>query len=308
MSDKINADVNGDGKVDIHDVNETIGAVMIDSTDKTYDVNNDGRIDIGDVADVIDATIQPAAWDGKMNVNGVSFNMIPVKGGTFTMGSPTTEMGRGTNEGPQHEVTISRDYYIGEAQVTQALWIAVMGVNPAKNKGDMNLPVENVTWNDCQAFITKLNELTGKKFRLPTEAEWEFAARGGTLSKGYMFPGTSSPQQGGKPKEYIWYTSNSNGTTQSVAQKLPNELGIYDMGGNVFEWVSDFYKAYSSEPVTDPTGPASGSMHVYRGGAYNRPVNECRCAYRYMGVQTFKAGHVGLRLAHDLEQKSKPKK
>jgi formylglycine-generating enzyme required for sulfatase activity len=296
------ADVNGDGTVDIHDVNETIGAVLTDSTDKNYDVNQDGRIDIGDVADVIDATIQPAPWDGKTTVNGVTFRMIPVKPGTFIMGSPSTETGSGTNERPQHEVTLTKEYYIGETQVTQALWIAVMGTNPSSHKGNKDLPVEHVSFIDCQAFIAKLNELTGKKFRLPTEAEWEFAARGGTLSKGYMFPGTSSPQQGGKPKEYIWYTSNSNGTTQPVAQKQPNELGIYDMGGNVFEWCQDWYKyPYPSEPVTDPTGPTSGSMHVYRGGAYNRPVNECRSAYRYMGVQTFKAGHVGLRLALDLE-------
>ena len=293
------ADVNGDGTVDIHDVNEMTGALLKGDKSPEYDVNNDGRVDIGDLADTIDATIQAAPWDGVQEVKGVTFKMIPVKGGTFTMGSPNTEMGRGTNEGPQHEVTISRDYYIGETQVTQALWIAVMGVNPSSHKGNQDLPVETVTWNDCQQFIAKLNEMTGKKFRLPTEAEWEYAARGGILSKGYMFPGCSSPQEGGKPKEFIWYTSNSDGTTQPVAQKLPNELGIYDMGGNVFEWVSDFYKAYSSEPAIDPTGPASGSMHVYRGGAYNRPVNECRCAYRYMGVQTFKAGHVGLRLALD---------
>lgn len=301
MAKDINADVNNDGTVDIHDVNEMTGALLNGDKSPEYDVNGDGRVNIHDLADTIDATINPTpAWDGKMNVNGVSFNMIPVKGGTFTMGSPTTEMGRGTNEGPQHEVTISRDYYIGETQVTQALWIAVMGVNPSSHKGNQDLPVENVTWNDCQQFIAKLNELTGKKFRLPTEAEWEFAARGGTLSKGYIFPGCAAPQQGGKPKEFIWYVSNSNGTTQPVAQKLPNELGIYDMGGNVFEWCQDWYKyPYPSEPVTDPTGPASGSMHVYRGGAYNRPVNECRSAYRYMGVQTFKAGHVGLRLALD---------
>ena len=311
MSDKKTnpADVNNDGKVDIHDVNEMTGALLNGDKSPEYDVNKDGRVDIGDLADTIDATlnISPAAWDGVTEVKGVSFRMAPVDGGTFTMGSPTTEMGRGTNEGPQHEVTITKEYWIGETQVTQALWIAVMGVNPSSHKGNQDLPIENVSWNDCQQFITKLNELTGKKFRLPTEAEWEFAARGGTLSKGYIFPGCPAPQQGGKPKEFIWYTSNSDGTTQPVAQKQPNELGIYDMGGNVFEWVSDFYKAYSADAVTDPTGPASGSMHVYRGGAYNRPVNECRCAYRYMGVLTFKAGHVGLRLALDLEQTAKKK-
>ena len=296
------ADVNGDGNIDIHDVNETIGAVLTDSTDKNYDVNQDGRIDIGDVADVINASLNPAhaPWDGVQEVKGVTFKMIPVKGGTFNMGT-NSELGMGTNETPQHEVTITKDYYIGETQVTQALWIAVMGVNPSSHKGNQDLPVENVTWNDCQAFITKLNEITGKKFRLPTEAEWEFAARGGTLSKGYKFAGSNNQ------KEVAWYVSNSNGTTQCVAQKQRNELGIYDMSGNVAEWVNDYYKAYSAEAVTDPTGPATGSFRVYRNGGYSDKAANVRIAFRYMQSQTYKQPFIGLRLALDLEQTAKKK-
>ena len=177
-----------------------------------------------------------------------------------------------------------------------------MGVNPSKNKGIQDLPVENVTWNDCQQFIAKLNEMTGKKFRLPTEAEWEFAARGGTLSKGYKFAGSNNQ------KEVAWYVSNSNGTTQCVAQKQRNELGIYDMSGNVAEWVSDYYKAYSAEAVTDPTGPATGSFRVYRNGGFSDKAANVRIAFRYMQSQTYKQPFIGLRLALDLEQKSKPKK
>ena len=298
MAKEINADVNNDGTVDIHDVNETIGAVLTDSTDKNYDVNQDGRIDIGDVADVIDATIQPAAWDGVQEVNVgddvYSFRMIPIKPGTFTMGSPNTEMGRGTNEGPQHEVTITKEYWIAETQVTQDLWQLVMGNNPSANRSLYTKhPVENVSWNDCQEFIANLNEITGKKFRLPTEAEWEFAARGGTLSKGYKFAGSNNQ------KEVAWYVSNSNGTTQPVAQLRPNELGIFDMSGNVAEWVNDWYGRYPSAPVTDPIGPASGSFRVYRNGGYSDKAANVRCGFRYMQSVTYKQPFIGLRLALD---------
>jgi len=295
---EINADVNNDGKVDIHDVNEMTGALLKGDKSPEYDVNKDGRVDIGDLADTIDASLNlTPVWDGKTTVNGVTFKMIPVKHGTFTMGSPSTETGSGTNERPQHEVTLTKEYYIGETPVTQALWVAVMGVNPSRFTGDPNRPVERVSWNDCQAFITKLNEMTGRQFRLPTEAEWEFAARGGNKSQGFPFPGVAAPTDG-DPKEYIWYISNAVSVTHPVAQKLPNELGLYDMGGNVFEWCQDWYQnPYPSSHQTDPTGPATGTWRVYRGGAYSRPVKECRSAYRYMGAPTFKADHVGLRLA-----------
>lgn len=233
-------------------------------------------------------------------VNGVSFTMIPVEGGTFTMGSPTTELGRSTNEDPQHEVTLS-SFKIGQTQVTQELWQAVMNSNPSHFKGNLQRPVEQVSWEDCQTFITTLNGITEKNFRLPTEAEWEFAARGGIMSEGHVLPGVDPPLQGGDPTQYIWYTNNANGTTQPVGTKKPNELGLYDMGGNVFEWCKDWYLKdyYSTSPSNDPPGPETGTWRVYRGGGYNRPVKECRCAFRYMGYPDVKYDYLGLRLALD---------
>ena len=303
---EINADVNGDGTVDYHDVNEEIGALLQNDKRPEYDVNKDGRIDIGDVADVIDASIQPAAWDGVQEVrvgNEVfTFRMIPVKHGTFTMGSPATETGSGTNERPQHEVTITKDYWIGETQVTQDLWLLVMGNNPSVNKSLYTQhPVEHVSWVECQAFIARLNEITGKKFRLPTEAEWEFAARGGTLSKGYIFAGSNTP------KDVAWYSSNSNGETKPVATKQPNELGIYDMSGNVSEWVQDIYGAYPAGDQTDPTGPATGKFRVYRNGSFQDVAKECRNARRYPAETTYKQPFLGLRLAIDLEPTARKK-
>lgn len=283
-------DVNKDGHVDSHDVNETIGAVLTGSQDARYDVNGDGRVDIGDVADVIDASLHPAAWDGEEEVNGVHFKMVLVQPGTFTMGSPATETGSGTNERPQHKVTITRAYYIGEVPVTNALWQAVMGNVPSRHKGSDH-PVEMVNWVECQAFIARLNEITGKKFRLPTEAEWEFAARGGTLSKGYIFAGSNTP------KDVAWYSTNAGGTTHPVGEKHPNELGIYDMSGNVSEWVQDRYGSYTAQDTTDPTGPSSGNYKVYRNGSYQDPAKECRIARRYPASLDYKQPFLGLRLA-----------
>ena len=165
--------------------------------------------------------------------NGVSFTMIPVEGGTFTRGA-TSEMTEPSDwEKPTHQVTLS-SYYIGETEVTQALWKAVMGSNPSWFKGD-DLPVEKVSWDDCQTFISKLNALTGKNFRLPTEAEWEFAARGGNQSRHTQFSGSS------RIDDVAWYDGNSGDKTHPVKTKQPNELGIYDMTGNVWEWCQDWY-------------------------------------------------------------------
>lgn len=186
------------------------------------------------------------------------FDMVYVEGGTFTMGA-TSEQGSDaySDESPAHSVTVS-DFYIGKYEVTQAQWRAVMGSNPSKFKGD-NLPVEQVSWNDIQKFITKLNTMTGKTFRLPTEAEWEYAARGGNKSKGYKYSGSNTLDNVG------WYY-NSGGKTHPVGQKQPNELGLYDMSGNVWEWCQDWYGSYSSSSQTNPTGPSSGSYRVLRGG------------------------------------------
>ena len=191
--------------------------------------------------------------------------MVFVQGGTFTMGC-TDEQGSDCykNEKPAHQVTLS-DYYIGKYEVTQGLWKTVMGSNPSSfiNCGD-DCPVENVSWEECIEFISKLNQLTGKRFRLPTEAEWEYAARGGSKAS-YQTKYAGSNALG----EVAWYNGNSNSQTHTVGTKKPNALGIYDMSGNVWEWCNDWYGDYSSGGVTNPKGAATGSYRVIRGGSWD---------------------------------------
>ena len=223
-------------------------------------------------------------------VRGVSFNMQFVEGGTFTMGA-TKEQGTWStdnDEYPTHQVTLG-NYMIGETEVTQALWKAVMGNNPSDYLGD-NRPVEEVSWNDCQQFIKKLNEITGEKFRLPTEAEWEYAARGGIHSQGFRYPGTA------KAKEACWY-GNSNNGTHEVGKKCPNELGIYDMGGNVWEWCQDWKGDYTSSPVTNPVGPRTGTKRVVRGGSFHSTKDLTRTTHRSSNIPNYTRNYIGLRLA-----------
>lgn len=205
-------------------------------------------------------------------VNGVSFNMVKVEGGTFQMGATegqpvqTGEVWSAKNI-PVHQVTLS-SYSIGQTEVTAELWQAVMGSSPYSNNNEFvqavtsKLPVVHVSWNDCITFIQKLNTLTKKKFRLPTEAEWEFAARGGNKTLGYVYSG------GNDVDLVAWHYHNSSKTLHPVASKVPNELNIYDMSGNATEYCSDFYGEYSSSPQTNPQGPSSNQYmnRVERGG------------------------------------------
>ena len=225
-----------------------------------------------------------------ITVNGVSFKMVAVEGGTFTMGA-TSEQGSDaySDESPTHSVTLS-DFAIGETEVTQELWKAVMGSNPSSFSGT-NLPVETVSWYDCQTFISKLNNLTGKNFRLPTEAEWEYAARGGNKSKGYKYAGSNTLG------DVAWYYGNSSSKTHSVKQKQANELGLYDMSGNVWEWCQDWYGSYSSSAQTNPTGSTSGSYRVLRGGSWISDARDCRVSSRGNTTPTNTYNFLGLRLA-----------
>ena len=221
-------------------------------------------------------------------VNGVEFNMVKIEGGTFHMGA-TSEQGGYDEEKTVHSVTIS-DYYIGETEVTQELWEAVMGSNPSYFTGNNQRPVEYVSWYDCQEFIKKLNQLTGKKFRLPTEAEWEYAARGGKYSRGYRYSGSNNAD------EVAWY-SNSGSKTHSVKTKKANELGLYDMSGNVYEWCNDWRGRYQSNSQTNPTGPSEGERRVLRGGSWGSYDRLVRVSNRYYITPDPRYYDCGLRLA-----------
>ncbi len=217
-------------------------------------------------------------------------NMVYVQGSTFMMGA-TAEQGSDAYdaERPVHQVTLS-SFSICRYEVTQEEWQAVMGNNPSNFKGSKR-PVENVSWNDCQEFIRKLNTMTGKQFRLPTEAEWEFASRGGIKSQGYKYSGSNNLNS------VAWYADNSGNTTHDVGLKSPNELGIYDMSGNVWEWCSDWYGNYSSSSQTNPTGTYSGSFRVSRGGGWSFNARYCRSSNRFCHTPSISNPDLGLRLA-----------
>ena len=237
-------------------------------------------------------------------------NMVLVEGGIFTMGA-TPEQGNDAYnwEKPAHQVTLS-SFRISKYEVTQEEWVAVMGSNPSYFKG-LNRPVEHVSWDDCQEFLRKLNEITGKHFRLPTEAEWEYAARGGNRTNGYKYAG------GNNPGSVAWYWENSgdrplsgewdndkiftnNCCTHRVGQKSPNELGLYDMSGNVWEWCQDWYGSYSSSSQTNPTGPSSGYRRVIRGGCRSISARDCRSSLRNGCTPSRHSIDLGLRLALDV--------
>lgn len=237
------------------------------------------------------------------SVNGVSFKMILVEGGTYTMGSPEEgdqllQVGsivfiineKDREDRPSHNVTVS-SFYIGQTEVTQELWEAVMGKNPSFSKGAKR-PVDQVSWNDCQKFIKKLNNLTGKNFRLPTEEEWEYAARGGKKSQNYQYAGSNNAD------DVAWHQFNCNFNDESssdfgthpVATKLANELGIFDMSGNVSEWCQNKWYKYNG-------GKCNSSYRTYRGGNFGVIDKGCRVWDRPNQSTRYRTSGVGLRLA-----------
>ncbi len=299
----LRGDVNSDGFNNISDVTALINRLFSGPaptiSEENADANNDGKISIADVTALINSLLsgeplppkdEPIEDNLTFTVNGVTFTMVAVEGGTFTMGA-TPEQGDDALDGekPAHQVTLS-DYAIGQTEVTQALWVAVMGTNPSRFKDRPENPVELVDWNDCQAFITQLNQLTGKQFRLPTEAEWEYAARGGNKSQGYKYAGSNNVD------EVAWYSDNCS-STQPVGTKKGNELGIYDMSGNVWEWCQDYYGSYTSAAQTNPTGPSTGTDRIRRGVGWNGSSSSGRVSHRSSREETYKYNSQGLRLA-----------
>ena len=292
---EMRGDVDADGNVNISDVTALIDYLLSGNASgivlANADCDQDGNVNISDVTTLIDYLLS-GSWTGEQEftVGGVTFKMVPVFGGTFTMGfTGETPISEEENALPAHQVTLS-SYSIGETEVTQALWVAVMGSNPSYYTGDLNMPVEQVSWDDCQQFITQLNQMTGMTFRLPTEAEWEFAARGGNLSHGYMYAGSDTPGN-------VAWCNSSVSTTQPVGQKVPNELGLYDMSGNVWEWCNDYSGLYSDDAQTNPTGPESGSSRICRGGAFFNPKSNSRVWYRTEASASQTANGLGFRLA-----------
>jgi uncharacterized repeat protein (TIGR02543 family) len=237
----------------------------------------------------LNATSGGSGYDGETKtINGIE--CVYVAAGTFMMGSPTTEAGRYSDE-TQHQVTLTQGFWIGKYEVTQAQYRSAVGSNPSSGYGvGDNYPVYYVTWYDAEAFCQAVGG------RLPTEAEWEFAARGGNKSNDYIYSGSNNLDEVG------WYWSNAgtySNSTKQVGQKSPNELGIYDMSGNVWEWCSDWYGSYSSSAVTNPTGPNTGGSRVKRGGSWYFNEEDCRIAYRYNSHPSYSSYRLGLRVCFD---------
>ena len=258
---------------------EQVKVVKVYNGDKVIATHKISDFEYFQVEDVDAAELLPAKVT-TYEVNGISLDMVEVEGGNYLMGEDNSTE---ADEKPAHKETIAT-FQIGKTEVTQELWEAVMGTNPSNFTGEENLPVEKVSWTDCNTFITKLNELTGKNFRLPTEAEWEYAARGGNKSQGYTYSGSNTIG------DVAWTSENSSSKTHPVAQKQPNELGIYDMSGNVWEWTSDKYSSnYGSERTS--------SDRVDRGGGWRSTASNSRIARRSDNGESFTDNNLGLRLA-----------
>lgn len=319
-AEDLKGDVNCDGRIAIDDVTDLINYLLTDDSTginlENADTYEDGKISIDDVTSLIEILLtmpdEPQTQTESFTVGDVTFKMVTVEGGTFMMGANNDDLDAVNSEKPMHQVTLS-SYCIGETEVTQELWLAVMGRNPSWHSptyyGEECLkhPVERVSWNDCQEFIARLNKVTGKKFRLPTEAEWEFAARGGNKSLGYKYAGSDSIE------EVAWFSDREGYVynTEIVATKKPNELGLYDMTGNVCERCQDWYDRdyYNNSPIVNPAGPFETFINpnnvrparVKRGGSIGSTPKYCRNTYRYYSMITGKYMNEGLRLALDLD-------
>ena len=241
------------------------------------------RVEENNIVDVVATMTEYKDGTYTETAKGINLKMIYVEGGTFAMGSTSGD----SDEKPVHNVTLD-SYYIGETEITQAQWRAVMGSNPSYFKGD-NRPVENVSWSDAKKFCKKLSKLTGKRYVLPTEAQWEYAARGGNQSKGYTYSGSNNIDEVAK------YNCSGEGHS-NVKSKKPNELGIYDMSGNVCEWCSDRDGSYSSSSQTNPQGPNSGRARVLRGGSWNNFASDCRVADRSYCILPYTFNYYGFRV------------
>jgi len=225
----------------------------------------------------------------------LSFHFQHIPAGTFMMGSPADEAMRGKDEGPQHEVILPNAFYLGTYEVTQAQWEVVMEENPAVFQNlekSPQHPVEYVSWNECQEYISRLNEMGKGTFRLPTEAEWEYACRAGTQSPYYW--GENMAQNGSS--EYAWANSRSFAQTHPVGSKQPNAWGLYDISGNVWEWCQDWFGPYPDEPQTDPQGSEEGKMKVFRGGSWYDFYESHRSANRHKHAPDEHYAAIGLRL------------
>ena len=302
LDDVMAGDIDGSGALSIDDVVKLINAVLgrtdADINMTVADVDGDGRLSINDVTSLIEELLRSPKWL-TFTVNDVTFKMVPVEGGTFMMGSQDTELLPAMDSGkPVHQVTLS-SFYIGQTEVTQALWQAVMGDNPSAFQGNLQRPVEQVSWEDCQVFIQRLNELTGQEFKLPTEAQWEFAARGGIKSRDYVFAGSNQRDE----VAWCWTTvpthdeADPDYGTLPVACNKPNELGLYDMSGNVFEWCQDWYGTYSADDQINPTGPELAMQRVMRGGCWVVSSRYCYVWYRMFLLPDMCGLDTGLRLA-----------
>ena len=224
----------------------------------------------------------------------IEANMIFINGGSFTMGCTKEQDTCYASEKPAHKVTLS-NFYMNKYPVTQREWETVMGTRPWFSKNCPDCPVEHVSWYDAQMFVNTLNQLTGKFYRLPTEAEWEYAARGGNKSKGFQYAG------GNNPDEIGWYTKNSNDESHPVGKKKPNELGLYDMSGNVWQWCQDWYDEsyYQKSPENNPQGPGKDSYRTCRGGSWWSEVGDLRLSNRDRYPPDGRDDDVGFRLVMD---------